>query len=114
MVTLCNVVCICMLLMQVKCGCQILASSRMQTGTKVRIRRASNRRHASNRVHPLLVPQWPQLTIKSAMRYVKARIRFVCNGRCATLSVSPISVIMIPTDNQIGHARPLVRLLLVL
>jgi hypothetical protein len=57
-------------------------------------------------VRLLLVSQYPQPTIKSATRYVKARLRFLCNGRRAILSVSPISAIVAPADNQINDARP--------
>jgi hypothetical protein len=60
----------------------------------------------SNKVCLLLVPQWPQLTIKLSMRYVKAHLTFLCNGRRATLSASPISSIVTPADNQISGARP--------
>jgi hypothetical protein len=60
---------------------------------------ALNRRHVSNRVRLLLVPQWPQQAIKSMSVSL-------CNGRHATLSVSPISFIVAPADNQIGDMRP--------
>jgi hypothetical protein len=63
---------------------------------------ASNRRRTSYRVRLLLVPQRPQSAIKLATRYVKECLRFLCNGRYTTLSTSPISVIVAPTDNQIG------------
>jgi hypothetical protein len=41
------VVCICMLLIQVQCDYQILASFRMQSATRISIRGASYRRHVS-------------------------------------------------------------------
>jgi hypothetical protein len=51
----------------------------------------------SHRMRHLLIPQWPQPATKSMMRYVKMRLRFLCNGRFVTLSTSPISVMMAPT-----------------
>jgi hypothetical protein len=36
-ITLCNIVCICMLFMQIQCGCQILTISRMQPATRMPI-----------------------------------------------------------------------------
>jgi hypothetical protein len=52
--------CVTMLIMQIQCGYQILASSRMPMG-------ASNKRRVSNRVRLLLVSLWPHPAIKSAM-----------------------------------------------
>jgi hypothetical protein len=69
-------------------------------------RGASNRRRASNGMCLLLVPQWLQPDIKSATRYVKTHLRFLCNGRRMTLSTSPISVIVALASNQIGDAPP--------
>jgi hypothetical protein len=91
-----------MLLMKVQCGCQFLASSRMQLATRMPIGVASNRRRVSNRVCLLLVPQWPQSAIKSVIHYVKDCLNFLYNGRCATLSVSPISAIVALADIQIS------------
>jgi hypothetical protein len=38
--------------------------------------------------------------------YLKADIEYLCNGRRTNLSVSPISVTVALSDNQIGDARP--------
>jgi hypothetical protein len=95
-----------MLLKEVQCGYQILASLKMQLATRMLIGGASNWRRASNGMCLLLVPQWLQPDIKSATRYVKTHLGFLCNGRRMTLSASPISVIVALASNQIGDAPP--------
>jgi hypothetical protein len=66
----------------------------------------SNRRCASNMVCLLLVPQWHQSTIKSMTHYLKADIEYLYNGRRTNLSVSPISVTVALSGDQIDDARP--------
>jgi hypothetical protein len=99
------VLCLCILLMQVQYGCQILTSSRMKPATRMPMG-VSNRRHTSNMVYLLLVPQWPHPVIQSATRALKACLRLLYNGRCVTLSTSLISVTVVTADNQISDVRP--------
>jgi hypothetical protein len=89
------VVCLCMLLIQVQCDCEILTSSRMQSATRMPMR-TLNRRRASNRTRLLVVLQWSQLAIKSMMCYLKAHLRLLCNGRRKTFNMSSISTIVVP------------------
>jgi hypothetical protein len=61
-----------MWLLQVQCGYQILASSRMQPVIK--------------KAHILLVPQWPLASTISATCTLATHLRFAHNGRRATLT----------------------------
>jgi hypothetical protein len=100
------VLCLCMLLMQVQCGYQILPSFRMQPATRMSMEGASNRRHVLNKVCLVLVPQWPHPVIQSVIHALKVHLRLLCNGRHATLSTSPISATVAPASNPIGDVRP--------
>jgi hypothetical protein len=93
------VLCLCMLLIHVQYGCQILASSRMHGG-------APNRRCTSNRVYLLLVAQWPRPVFQLVTCGLNEHLRLLCNGRRITFSASPISATVALADNQIGVACP--------
>jgi hypothetical protein len=104
-------ICFCILCVYVCCWCKYnttvkswIAPGWSQQTCKMPMG-ASNRRHTSNMLCLLLVPQWHHPVIKSVMGYVKACLEFLCNGRRVTLSASPISATISLAGNQISDSH---------